>query len=158
MQPPGTPAVGLAFLNAFHATGDKLPLQAAKEAAQSLMWCQMATGGWDSDFDFDPRKASHYHYRRDIIAGDTDPAGRHGDSTLDDNKTQSSLLFLLELAHTEACKDDKELRASLDFGLDGLLTAQAPNGGWPQQAIFSGQTTLWPRRSRISTMLMPARG
>lgn len=132
MQPPGTPAVGLAFLHAYRATGDKLALQAAKEAAQSLMWCQMATGGWDSDFDFDLRKASHYHYRRDIIAGDTDPAGRHGSSTLDDDKTQSCLLFLLELAHTEACKDDKELRAALDFGLDGLLAAQAPNGGWPQ--------------------------
>ena len=132
MQPPGTPAMGLAFVEAYRATGDRLALQATREAAQSLMWCQMATGGWDSDFDYDPRKASRYHYRRDVEAGDTQRGGRHGGSTLDDEKTQSSLLFLLELAHTDAGKDDKELRAALKFGFDGLLAAQAPNGGWPQ--------------------------
>ena len=133
MQPPGTPTVGLAMLTAYKATGDKLFLQGAKEAAQALMWCQLATGGWDSDFDFDPRKASHYHFRRDIEAGDTEAAGRHGGSTLDDSKTQSALTFLLELAHTEACKDDVPLHAALRFGLDGLLAAQAPNGGWGQR-------------------------
>lgn len=132
MQPPGTPAVGLAMLNAWKATGDKLFLQAAKEAAQSLIWCQLASGGWDSDFDFDPRKASRYHFRRDIEAGDTERGHRHGDSTLDDEKTQSALHFLLELAHDDACKEDAALKTALKFGLDGLLAAQAPNGGWGQ--------------------------
>lgn len=132
IQPPGTPAVGLAMVRAYQATGDRLFLQSAKEAAQCLYWCQMATGGWGSDFDFDPRQAKRYHFRRDVDAGDIEPAGRHGDSTLDDNKTQSALHFLLELAHTDACKDDKELRANLKFGFDGLLAAQAPNGGWGQ--------------------------
>lgn len=132
MQPPGTPAVGQAMLSAYKATSDKLFLQGAKEAAQALLWCQLASGGWDSDFDFDPRKSRSYHFRRDIEAGDTEPAGRHGDSTLDDEKTQSALLFLLELAHTDACKDDTALRSALKFGLDGLLAAQAPNGGWGQ--------------------------
>jgi hypothetical protein len=92
----------------------------------------MATGGWGSDFDYDPRSAHKHHFRRDIEAGDTDPAGRHGDSTLDDQKTQSALRFLLELTHCDACKDDKDLRAALKFGFDGLIAAQAPNGGWPQ--------------------------
>lgn len=132
MQPPGTPAVGLAMLNAWKATGDKLFLQGAKEAALALMWCQLSTGGWDSDFDFDPRKSRKYHFRRDIEAGDVEPAGRHGGSTLDDEKTESALLFLLELVHTDACKDDAALRSALKFGLDGLLVAQAPNGGWGQ--------------------------
>lgn len=132
IQPPGTPAMGLALLQAYEATGDVLFLQGAREAASALLWCQMATGGWGSDFDFDPRSARKYHFRRDILAGDTVPAGRHGDSTLDDQKTQSALLFLLELSHCEACKDDKELRAALKFGFDGLLAAQSPNGGWPQ--------------------------
>jgi PelA/Pel-15E family pectate lyase len=136
IEPPGTPAVGHAMLNAYNATGDKLFLQGAKEAAQALMWCQLASGGWDSDFDFDPRKASHYHFRRDLEAGDTELGPRHADSTLDDDKTQSALTFLLELAHTEACKDDVPLQAALKFGLDGLLAAQAPNGGWGQH--YSG--------------------
>ena len=132
MQPPGTPSVGQSMLNAYAVTGDKLFLQGAKEAAQALMWCQLASGGWDSDFDFDPRKSRGYHFRRDIEAGDTEPAGRHGGSTLDDEKTESALLFLLELAHTDACKDDTALRSALKFGLDGLLAAQAPNGAWGQ--------------------------
>ena len=132
IQPPGTPAMGLAFLNAYNATQDKLYLQAAKEAAGALLWCQMATGGWGSDFDFDPRSSGQHHFRRDIEAGDTDPGKRHGDSTLDDQKSQSAFLFLLELAHSEACKDDVQLKAALKFGLDGLLAAQSPNGGWPQ--------------------------
>lgn len=132
IQPPGTPAVGLALLQAYRATGDKLALQGAREAAKALLWCQLSTGGWGSDYDFDPRKASRLHYRRDVEAGDVDPQGRANDSTLDDQKTQSAMLFLLELAHTDACKDDRELRAALDFGLKGLLAAQYPNGGWPQ--------------------------
>lgn len=132
IQPPGTPAVGLAMLTAFKATGDKFFLQAAREAAQALEWCQLASGGWDSHFDFDPRKSSKHHFRRDLEAGDTEIGKRHAASTLDDNKTQSVLLFLLELSHLDECKDDLPLRSALQFGLDGLLAAQAPNGGWPQ--------------------------
>ena len=132
MQPPGTPAIGLAMLNAWKAAGDRLFLQGAKEAAQALIWCQLASGGWDSDFDFDPRRANRYHFRRDIEAGDTERGHRHGSSTLDDEKTESALHFLLELAHTDACRDDAALKSALKFGLDGLLAAQAPNGGWGQ--------------------------
>ncbi len=132
IQPPGTPAMGLSMLAAYKATGDKLFLQGAKEAAQALLWCQLASGGWSSDFDFDPRKASKYHFRRDIEAGDTLLGKRHSSSTLDDQKTESALLFLLELTHTTACKDDAALRSALKFGLDGLLAAQAPNGAWGQ--------------------------
>jgi Pectic acid lyase len=136
MQPPGTPAIGMAMLTAFKNTGDPLFLQGAKEAAQALMWCQLASGGWDSDFDFDPRKAAKYHFRRDIEAGDTERGKRHASSTLDDDKTESALLFLLELAHTDTCKNDATLQAAVKFGFDGLLAAQAPNGAWGQH--FSG--------------------
>jgi hypothetical protein len=151
IQPPGTPAVGLAMLNAYKATGDKLFLQGAKEAAQALMWCQLASGGWDSDFDFDPRKASRYHFRRDIEAGDTERGGRHADSTLDDDKTQSALTFLLELAHTDACKDDVPLHTALKFGLDGLLAAQAPNGGWGQHYDGAADASAPVKKAVIPT-------
>lgn len=132
MQPPGTPSVGLVMIAAYQATRDPLYLQAAREAAQALVWCQLASGGWDSDFDFQPRLARKYHFRRDLEAGDTERGTRHGDSTLDDQKTQSALLFLLELAHLPESKDDAPLHRALKFGLDGLLAAQAPNGGWGQ--------------------------
>ena len=136
IQPPGTPSIGLSMLEAFQVTDDKLFLQGAKEAAQSLMWCQLASGGWDSHFDYNRLRASRYHYRRDIDGGDTMPGDRRFTSTLDDDKTQSALLFLLELANTPASKNDRDLRHAVDFGFDGLLAAQAPNGGWAQR--FTG--------------------
>lgn len=151
MQPPGTPAVGMAMLNAYTASGDVLFLQGAREAAQALMWCQLSSGGWDSDFDFDPRQARRYHFRRDVEAGDVDPAGRHADSTLDDQKTQASLLFLLELAHTDASKKDPALRAALDFGLKGLLAAQAPCGAWGQHYEGPSKDTATDLRAKIPT-------
>ena len=45
VQPPGTPAVGMAFLEAYKATGDTLFLNGAVEAARALVWGQLASGG-----------------------------------------------------------------------------------------------------------------
>ena len=137
IQPPGTPPVGLGWIAAWRATGDPLYLQAAREVAHALIWCQLASGGWPSEFDFHPESAAKYLVRRDLFAGETDPDGkRRNRSSLDDNKTQSALHFLLELAHLEPSKDDAILKEALQFGMDSLLAAQAPNGGWPQ--MYSG--------------------
>ncbi|MEZ5385914.1 MAG: pectate lyase [Prosthecobacter sp.] len=61
---------------------------------------------------------------------------RNNYSTLDDNKTESALLFLLEMCHEPACADDAELKRCTKFAFDSLLAAQAPIGAWPQQ--FNG--------------------
>jgi Pectic acid lyase len=136
IQPPGTTTMGLAILKAYQATGDEVFLTAAKDAAKSLIKCQLASGGWDSDFDFDPEKIKKYYLRSDLDAGDKEPRKRRNSTTLDDNKTQSAMLFLLEMAHEPACKDDAELKHCLKFAFDALLAAQAPIGAWPQQ--FTG--------------------
>lgn len=136
IQPPGTTTMGLVMLRAYQATGDDLFLTAAKDAAKALLKCQLASGGWDSDFDFDPEKAKKYHLRSDLDTGDKEPGKRRNSTTLDDNKTQSALLFLLEMVHEPACKDDAELKRCTQFAFDALLAAQAPIGAWPQQ--FSG--------------------
>lgn len=136
IQPPGTTTMGLVMLRAYQATGDDLFLTAAKDAAKALLKCQLASGGWDSDFDFDPEKAKKYHLRSDLDAGDKEPGKRRNSTTLDDNKTESALLFLLEMVHEPACKDDAELKRCIQFAFDALLAAQAPIGAWPQQ--FSG--------------------
>lgn len=136
IQPPGTTTMGLALVKAFRATGDVQFLKAARAAAGALIECQLASGGWDSDFDFAPEQARKYHLRRQVLAGDTETGKRRNRSTLDDDKTQSALLFLLELAHLPESREDRELQEALRFGLDAVLAAQFPNGGWPQQ--FSG--------------------
>ncbi|HRH94448.1 MAG TPA: pectate lyase [Prosthecobacter sp.] len=136
IQPHGTTTMGLVMLKAWQATGDEVFLTAAKDAAKALLKCQLATGGWGSDFDFDPEKAKKYHLRSALDAGDKEPGKRNNSTTLDDNKTQSALLFLLEMMHEPACRDDAELKRCTKFAMDALLAAQAPIGAWPQQ--FSG--------------------
>jgi len=133
IQPPGTPSVGLAMLRAYHATGEELFRQGAREAASALMWCQLASGGWTSDFDFAPSFARRYHFRRDVEAGDGERGKRNAMSTLDDNKTQGALMLLVEWQAAGGVLPEPELRRSLDFGFAGLLAAQETNGGWPQQ-------------------------
>jgi hypothetical protein len=132
IEAPGTPVFGLAFVKAWQATGDKLYLQAAREAAGALLWTQLATGGWSTYHDYALPAARKQHYRRDLEAGDVEPGNRKAHSTLDDNKTQLALLFLLELASLPESKGDSALQAAVKFGLDALLGAQAQNGGWPQ--------------------------
>ena len=41
VQPPGTPTVGMAYLAAYKATGDKFYLEAATAAAEALIYGQL---------------------------------------------------------------------------------------------------------------------
>ncbi|MDA7922130.1 pectate lyase [Verrucomicrobiales bacterium] len=133
IQPPGTTTIGLSLLRAFRATDDPLFLKQAKEAAAALAHCQLATGGWASDFDFDPEKQSKYHLRSDLLRGETERVKRRDYSTLDDNKTQSAMLFLVELVNTPGADVSDEVKEALEFAWDKLFAYQAPNGAWPQQ-------------------------
>jgi len=155
IEAPGTPVMGMMFLKGWRATGDKLYLQAAREAASALLWTQLASGGWGTIHDYALPVARKQHYRRDLEAGDVERGERRAHTTLDDNKTQLALLFLLELASLPESKGDVGLQAAVKFGMEGLLGAQAANGGWPQG--FSGPAdeaagvkkptmpTEWPR-------------
>jgi PelA/Pel-15E family pectate lyase len=133
IQPPGTTTVGMVYVKAYQATKDVQFLEAAKAAGKALIHCQLASGGWDSDFDFDASKAKQYHLHQQVLADDHERGKRRNSSTLDDNKTQSALLFLLELAHLPECKGDEVLQEGVKHALESLLAAQYPNGAWPQQ-------------------------
>ncbi|MEQ1840710.1 MAG: pectate lyase, partial [Verrucomicrobiales bacterium] len=133
IQPPGTTTIGLAMVKAWQATGDAQFLEAAKAAGSALIKCQLASGGWDSDFDFSEEGMKKYFLHSQFLSGEVPNGKKRNSSTLDDNKTQSALLFLLELAHLPECAEDKALQECLKFGMDSLLAAQYPNGGWPQQ-------------------------
>ncbi|MDF1860238.1 MAG: pectate lyase [Verrucomicrobiales bacterium] len=133
IQPHGTTTVGLAMLRAYEATGEKEFLEGANEAGSALAKCQLSSGGWSSEFDFDPEYAKRYHLRTDLDQGDTDPGKRRRLSTLDDNKTQSALLLLLELAMIPDNHSHAVIQEAIEFGLDSLLAAQNTDGSWPQQ-------------------------
>jgi len=131
VQPPGTPAVGEAFLRAYRATGDQRYLEAARAAARALAWGQLETGGWDYRIDFDEEQGRRWYFRRD--QGKLTPeeaARRRNTSTFDDDNSQSALRFLMGV-----CREtkDAEIQEALDYGLAFLLKAQYPNGAWPQR-------------------------
>lgn len=126
IQPPGTPAVGLALLKAYDATGDSLHLDAAKETAAGLLRGQLKSGGWYYHVDFDPRRRDKLDYRTDGGGG---KARRI--TTLDDNTTQCALLFLMRLDRALGF-GDAQIHEAADYALTQLMRAQYPNGAWPQ--------------------------
>ncbi|MBI97124.1 MAG: hypothetical protein CMO78_01025 [Verrucomicrobiales bacterium] len=119
LQPPGTPAVGMALLEAYQRTGGKALLDHALAAGAALAAAQLPSGGWDYRFDFsDPQRSK----RRNI-------------STFDDDTTQSCLRYLLALGEVAKGNSPREqaIRNARDLGLRKLLEAQYPNGAWPQR-------------------------
>ena len=125
VQPPGTPAVGLALLDAYKATNDKQFLDWAADAADALINGQLKSGGWDQVIYFtDPNSNRMGAYRNR-------KGGKWNNSSLDDNKSQSALLFLIQIDEVFDQKN-QPIHEAVSFGLDSLLAAQFPNGGFPQ--------------------------
>ena len=134
VQPPGTPAVGMALLDAWAATADSLYLQSAVEATRALVWGQLASGGWDYRIDFDPTGSKRWHYRRDIEAGDTETGERRNQTTFDDNTSQSALRLLMRV-DAALGHEDADIGNAVRYALEAFLQAQYPNGAWPQRYI-----------------------
>lgn len=131
LQPPGTPAVGEAYLQAFERVKEPYLLDAATETARALVKGQLVSGGWDNSIEFDPALRKAHAYR-----ADGPPAARaRNTTTLDDNKTQSAIRFLMHVDRQLGFKDAAIHEATL-YALDGLMKAQYPNGAWAQR--FSG--------------------
>lgn len=134
VQPPGTPTVGQAFLDAARRlSGDPalaethaVLLAAARDAAEALIQGQLRSGGWDYRIEFDPDDRKRYAYRV------SKHPGSRNTTTLDDNTTQSALRFLMRLDHTLEFQDAR-LHEAVVYGLNALLKAQYPNGAWPQR-------------------------
>jgi len=148
VQPPGTPSVGEAFLRAYQKTGEPYLLAAAKAASMALVNGQLKSGGWNYYIDFADRKA--YQYR--VNGGG--PKARNT-TTLDDNTTQAALQFLI-LLDRELKFQNEPIHEATMYGLNALLKAQYPNGGWPQRfdsapdpkdypVIKANYPDSWPR-------------
>lgn len=126
VQPPATPTVGMAYLKAFEATGDKYYLDAARETAESLVYGQLKSGGWTQKIDFDPRSKEASRYRN----GKGNNNGKDN-STLDDGQSQSAMLFMIRCDEALGFKH-KSIHESASVAMKALLDAQFPNGGFPQ--------------------------
>jgi len=125
VQPPGTPSVGMAYLKAHAATGDKFYLDAARKAAEALVQGQLESGGWAQVIHFaKPHKGRVGKYRKGI-------PGSWNVSSLDDGQTQAALEFLI---HADRALDFKhaDIHDAVIYGLNALLKAQFPNGAFPQ--------------------------
>jgi PelA/Pel-15E family pectate lyase len=123
VQPPGTPTVGLAYLAAYRATGDKFYLDAAREAGEALIYGQLKSGGWQNCIDFDPKGRVNL-YRNG-------KGGGQNNSTLDDNISQSAIRFMCRLDEALDFKD-AAVHESATIALGALLKAQFANGAFPQ--------------------------
>ncbi|QDT02229.1 Pectic acid lyase [Rubripirellula lacrimiformis] len=124
VQPPGTPTVGMAYLDAWSATGDAFYRQAALDAGHAIVYGQLKSGGWTNAIDFDPSGGRVAAYRNG--------RGRGRDhSTLDDGISQSAMLFLIRLDEA-VDRSDTSVHGAVQIALKSLVAAQLPNGGFPQ--------------------------
>lgn len=149
IQPPGTPAIGEAFLDAYEATGNPICSQAALAAARALVRSQLQSGGWHYRAHLSETGRDEFHYRRTLreqLLPDLVPepkrtgAGgwllwKRGDyrpqnqTILDDDVTQSALRFLMRIDRALEFQD-ANIHDAVATGLEALLGAQYPNGGW----------------------------
>ena len=135
VQPPGTPAVGDAYLRAHQVTQDQKFLEHARLAAEALAYGQLESGGWHYSIDFDPQTDRHLRRAIAPTLNEQQKAKRRNVTTFDDDTTQSCVRFLMALVQTAGeSKDprDGRIREALDYALAGMLRAQYPNGAWPQ--------------------------
>jgi hypothetical protein len=131
IQPPATPAVGQAYLDAYRLTREKVLLEAARETAQALLRGQLVSGGWDDRIEFAPADRARFAYRVD--RGTSSPGPRQSNSTtFDDNKSQSAVRFLMQLDR-ELGFQDAALHEATTYALRAFVSAQYPNGAWPQR-------------------------
>lgn len=131
IQPPATPAVGMAYLEAYRLTRDPVLLEAARETAGALLRGQLVSGGWDDRIEFAPDDRARYAYRVDLGASSPRPRQLNS-TTFDDNKSQSAVRFLMELDRELGFQDAPLHEATL-YALRAFVSAQYPNGAWPQR-------------------------
>ena len=83
----------------------------AREIADNVLRYQRENGGWPKDIDMA------------LVPAGTPPA--RSDSTIDNGATTTQIRFLSRMT-------DGRYRDAAVRGIDYLLAAQYPNGGWPQ--------------------------
>jgi len=127
VQPPGTPAVGMAMLTAWELTGETPCLNGAVEAARALVRGQLHSGGWSHSIELEPDARRRHAYRVDGTPGKK----ARNVSTLDDNSTQAATLLLVRVDRALRFKDTA-IHEAADIALNAILKYQFESGGWSQ--------------------------
>ncbi len=152
VQPPGTPAMGEAFLYAYQLTGEQALLDAALETAEALVLGQLKSGGWDYRIEMAAMDRLRYAYRVDAMDAPDERTTRgkkRNTTTLDDNTTQSALRFLMHV-DLETKFAHERIHSAVLFALDRLIEAQWANGAWPQR--FDEQHDPAANAERLATL------
>jgi hypothetical protein len=129
VQPPGTPAVGMAYLQAYAATGDHAHLDGAIEAAHTLAATQLQSGGWFYSMEFDPEQRKTWCYRVEPVGCNYRDNRYRNSTTIDDNTSQSALRLLM-LVDRALDESDPVIHEAVTYGLEQFVEAQYPNGAW----------------------------
>jgi PelA/Pel-15E family pectate lyase len=135
VQPPGTPSMGHAFLDAFHATGEEEYYRAATAAADALIAGQLPSGGWNYMIDF-AGEASLANWYETIgqNAWRLEEFQRHdGNATFDDATTSEAATLLLRMVTEKNGADAAKYRPALDRAIAFVMQAQYESGAWPQR-------------------------
>ena len=98
-----------------------LASETARRIAENLLLYQYPSGGWPKNIDMAAPLTA---------AQKAELAERpHDDATIDNGATTTQIAFL---ARIHGVTQDARYRAAAERGIDYLLAAQYPNGGWPQ--------------------------
>jgi PelA/Pel-15E family pectate lyase len=118
----------------------------ARHIADIIVSFQTPAGGWSKNLNFSDhvrRKGEHFagnslsHYLApDDFDTPRDPKWNYV-GTLDNDATNTQLQFLARVASRDS-PDSVPYRASFLRGVEYLLAAQYPNGGWPQVYPLEG--------------------
>lgn len=128
----GTPMVGMTMIDAFEATGDKYYLEVAQKAADALIFGQTKEGGWHYVVDFEPKGLQDFYKNQasKFKWGMEEQRFYKGNATLDDGNSQGATRFLLRLY---LVSKNEKYKTPLLKALNFFLTAQYPNGAFPQR-------------------------
>ena len=144
VQPPGTPAVGIAFLRAHEVTKDQVHLDAALEVADALILGQLRSGGWGYSIEFAADERKKIPYRvcpkggREHIPVDQWPGGwdiwrkrqfKTNKTLIDDDTTPAAIRFLARLDQRLDFKN-AAVHDAVVYAIDSVMSAQYPNGAW----------------------------
>lgn len=146
VQPPGTPTVGHALLDAYVATGEQRFLDAARRTGRALVRAQRPEGGWNYIHDFAGPRSLRRWYESIGINGWRLEEFQHlyDNSTFDDAATSTAgqLILRLHLIDPHDRDFERSLERVIGFITDAQISGGVGDGGWPQR---------WPRDPSATT-------